>query len=392
MPSLVTGPLWGEHLPDALLFAIALAATVLCLTWLGIKAGLHRRNLRAIPVRIHVTGTRGKSTTTRLIAAGLRAGGIRVLAKATGSQPRLILPDGSEEDWPRRGPASIREQVRLFSLAHRLKVDAVVVECMAIRPEMIWASEQYLVRATMAVITNARADHYEDVGENPAAMAEALRWAAPENGNLVVDAQAATNELRQWAASRGTIVGAVDTSGLGAMEANRTLALAVCAAHGVSAEIAGAAMDKAPPDPGLYFERDLSVAGKSVRFANAFACNDIDSLALIWEKAKDGTRPVVLLNARADRPLRSKHFLEFLAAQVPRPILFIVGDRLAARLARRAGFQSDSIRRLRAGTAEAAIVELAGPAESGAMIWGIGNYYGFGARLVAQWRDRELPC
>jgi len=56
----------------------------------------HRFHLRSIPVRIHVNGTRGKSSITRLIAAGLRAGERRVVAKTTGTKPRIILEDGRE--------------------------------------------------------------------------------------------------------------------------------------------------------------------------------------------------------------------------------------------------------------------------------------------------------
>src|SRR5437660_10097702 len=114
MQFLLTG-LAAEHVPDARLFAIALAALACSIVWLSLAAWRHRRNLRAVPVRIHVAGTRGKSTTTRLIAAGLRAGGRQVLAKVTGSEPCLILPNGSEEIWPRRGPASVGEQKRLFA-------------------------------------------------------------------------------------------------------------------------------------------------------------------------------------------------------------------------------------------------------------------------------------
>ena len=64
---------------------------------------------------------------------------------------------------------------RLIARAARFRAEAVVVECMAIRKELIWASETYLIQATMAVITNARADHFEDLGEDPDAMADALR-------------------------------------------------------------------------------------------------------------------------------------------------------------------------------------------------------------------------
>ena len=37
----------------------------------------HQKSLDSIPIRIHVNGTRGKSSVTRLIAAGLREGKIK---------------------------------------------------------------------------------------------------------------------------------------------------------------------------------------------------------------------------------------------------------------------------------------------------------------------------
>ena len=390
MQFLLTG-LAAGHVPDARLFAIALAALAACIIWLGAAASRHRRNLRAIAVRIHVAGTRGKSTTTRLIAAGLRAGGLRVVAKTTGTEPRLILPDGREAAWPRRGPPSVREQTRFFAKAVRLRADAAVVECMAIRPEMVFASEHHLIRATTAVITNARADHLEDIGEHPDAAADAMRWAVPVNGKLFVADEAATPALRSSAQMRGTDITVVDTAGLGALAADRALALAVCSAHGVPAAIAGEAMDNAASDPGGFFTRDLEVGGKAVRFANAFACNDVASLALLWGAVDGSGSPVVLLNARRDRPLRTRRFLEFLAAREPAPIVFVAGDPLALLLARRAGFKRQAVRRLRSRTAAAALAELAASASAGAVIWGVGNYRGIGARIIAQLQAPTLP-
>jgi poly-gamma-glutamate synthase PgsB/CapB len=387
---------WGEHVPEGRLFAIALVAFALCALWLAIAAWRHRRNLHAVPVRIHVAGTRGKSTTTRLIAAGLRAGGRQVVAKVTGSQPRLILPDGSEQDWPRRGPASVREQARFFARAARLRGDAAVVECMAIRPALVWASEAHLVQATTAVITNVRADHGEDIGEAPEAMAEAVRWAVPLAGRLIVTAEAATPALRAFAASRGTPVTVVHTAALDPFSADRALALAVCEAHGVPAAVAARAMGATHADPGSFLARALTIGGKSVRFANAFACNDVESLALLWRMiahtAEASDPPVVLLNARRDRPLRTKCFLEFLAAQAPAALLFVAGDPLAVRLARRSGFTPGAVRRLRARTGAAALAELAGPAPAGGMIWGIGNHQGLGASLVAELAGQSSTC
>lgn len=45
---------------------------------------------RGIPHIIYVNGTRGKSTVTRLIDGGLRAGGLRVFCKTTGTLPMSI--------------------------------------------------------------------------------------------------------------------------------------------------------------------------------------------------------------------------------------------------------------------------------------------------------------
>ena len=50
----------------------------------------HLRSLSHIPLRIHVNGTRGKSSVTRLVAAGLREGGLRTFAKTTGTATSVI--------------------------------------------------------------------------------------------------------------------------------------------------------------------------------------------------------------------------------------------------------------------------------------------------------------
>jgi poly-gamma-glutamate synthase PgsB/CapB len=382
----------SEHISNARLFAVALFALAGCILWQGIMAWRHRRALRSIPVRIHVAGTRGKSTTTRLIAAALRASGRRVVAKTTGSEPRLILPDGREEIWPRRGPASIREQMRFVKRAAQLGADTIVVECMAIRPELVFASERHLIKATTTVITNARADHLEDIGESQEASAQALTWSICANGQLVMTTEAASRSLLQRAKACGTSGTVVDTTGLNPIAADRALAMAVATAHSVPAAIAERAMDAAALDPGNFHERTLTIDGKPVRFANAFSCNDVDSLKLLWSTVDTGERPVVLLNARRDRPLRTQRFLAFLTAQVPMPLLFVVGDPLAIRLARRAGFGPEAVRQLRARLPDGALRELAASVSSGGVIWGVGNYQGFGARLTAELAGPDASC
>ena len=205
------------------LFALLLPALAVLL-FLLVRAMLLRAALARVPIRIHVGGTRGKTTVCRLIAAGLRSNGIRTLAKTTGSEPLLILTDGTEQKWLRLGPPGIGEQRRFAVLAARLQAKASVLECMAIRPELVRACERDLVRATIAVLTNIRPDHLEDLS-SIGAIAESQLGLVPKNGVLVAAEEALSPPLRERAAARGTSIIAVHTVGLSAAAANRSMAL-----------------------------------------------------------------------------------------------------------------------------------------------------------------------
>src|SRR5512135_22985 len=107
---------------------MALAGVLL---YLAVERLRLERARRRVPRRVAVTGTRGKSGVTRLIASGLRASGAKVLAKTTGSRPVVILPDSSEREIARAGPATIREQLRLVALAASSGADTLVAEMMS---------------------------------------------------------------------------------------------------------------------------------------------------------------------------------------------------------------------------------------------------------------------
>ncbi|MEJ1160582.1 poly-gamma-glutamate synthase PgsB [Prosthecomicrobium sp. N25] len=391
MLSILTDPVLAERLPAPRLALLAVLCFLAAALWLAVAGFLLRRNRARIPVVIHVAGTRGKSTTVRLIAAGLRAGGLRVVGKATGSEPRLLTPDGREEPFRRRGPASIREQARLLARAAREGADALVVECMAIRPDLLWASEARLLKATTLVVTNARPDHFEELGEAPGAMAEALAWLIPQGGTVVAAREAATDGFRARAASLGARLVTVETDGLAPDAANRALALAACRIHGVGEEAAAAGMAFALPDPGHFAAWEAQIEGKTIRFANAFACNDVVSLEALWAERPPEGRPVVVLNARRDRPLRSRHFVRFLAARRPLPLLFVAGDGLAAVLARRAGFGAGDVVGLPPDPRRA-LAALAAAVPPGTTVWGVGNYAGLGRELAALLGPEPPAC
>ena len=89
---------------------------------------------------IYVNGTRGKSSVTRLIDAGLRAGGWRTYAKTTGTLPMIIDTNGNEKLIRRRGRANIKEQIKILKQAALEKAEVLVIECMAVNPELQYIS------------------------------------------------------------------------------------------------------------------------------------------------------------------------------------------------------------------------------------------------------------
>src|SRR5690606_34989028 len=109
---------------------------VLLVGWGAVEHYRHMENLRRIPIRIHVNGTRGKSSVTRLIAAALREAGLLTCAKTTGTLARMILPDGREVPIFRPAGANIIEQGRIVGAAAAYGAQALVVECMALQPEL----------------------------------------------------------------------------------------------------------------------------------------------------------------------------------------------------------------------------------------------------------------
>ena len=145
---------------------LTLSILLLILIGLGlVESHFHRLSLAQLPIRIHVNGSRGKSSVTRLIAAGLRAGGLKTLAKTTGTAPRIIDENGKDRIIHRLRDASIGEQVRLLRNFANKKPDAVVIECMAVNPQYQWVSEQKMIQSTVSVITNVRPDHLDEMDQ-----------------------------------------------------------------------------------------------------------------------------------------------------------------------------------------------------------------------------------
>jgi poly-gamma-glutamate synthase PgsB/CapB len=161
---------------------VLIIVTLILITHWIIEYQRHLKNVRAIPIRIHVNGTRGKSSVTRLIAAGLREGGKTTVAKTTGTLPRVILPDGREAAVIRLMGANIIEQKYIFRHAVKHNPDAIVIECMAVNPVLQWITERKFIRSTISVITNCREDHLDLMGSTVQSVTMCLSNTIPKHG------------------------------------------------------------------------------------------------------------------------------------------------------------------------------------------------------------------
>jgi len=300
----------------------------------------HQKRVNSIPIRIHVNGTRGKSTTTRLIASGLREAGFKVLAKTTGTLPRLIFEDGMETSLKRRGNPNIIEQLKIFKEAAKRKVSVLVLECMAVSPELQWVSEHKMVKSTIGVITNVREDHLEDIGPGLNNMAESLKFSIPQGGMLVTAEKNFFSFFKEqaeklktkiiWADPVDVSDRTIDKFNYMNFKENVSIALQVNKLLGVKEEVALKGMLKANPDPGALKIFKLVKEGKIVFFVNAFAVNDRRSALLVWENIKKifdlSNLPVMgIVNSREDRALRAIQFAHILAKEITLSKIILVG-------------------------------------------------------------------
>lgn len=123
-------------------------------------------SVKKIPLRILVNGTRGKSTTVKLIYNILRDTGINVYAKITGNKPIILSPDGSSRILKRYSPPSIIENIKLLRQFARGKPDAVILECMALQSETQLILGKYIFKPNHTILTNILPDHKEVMGTN----------------------------------------------------------------------------------------------------------------------------------------------------------------------------------------------------------------------------------
>ena len=302
----------------------------------------HQKRIYSIPIRIHINGTRGKSSVTRLVGAGLRAGGISTITKVTGTFPRLIIEDGTETYIHRKSDANIIEQLSIVKYAAVRKAQALVMECMALQPQYQTITEKQMIHSNLSVMTNVRLDHVDVMGHTLPEIAETLGRTIPRNEHFFTSENVIPQTLKKMADKRNTVSHFIDSKSITSEEMksfsyiehreNVALALAICQHCEIDRETALEGMYQAIPDEGALRCYKVEAFNKQLFFYNAFAANDPDSTFMVWQKVRDeigfeGVR-IVLLNTRQDRLDRARQLAEMVATKLADEIdyLMLIGQ------------------------------------------------------------------
>jgi len=313
----------GERLVAVGLVVLLIAALLISLYW-GISLARHKRRLEQLGVRVHVNGIRGKSTVTRLVAGVLREGGFVTVAKTTGSAARVIGPHGEEDAIPRRGAATINEQIDIVARHVTPDIEALVIECMAVSPVYQEYSQDHIVRSDITVITNVREDHQEEMGETLEEIADAMSLTIPRGGILITaeDRPHLRERLCRNTLKRGSVfifadpawVTDDDMRGFDYLQfkPNVAVGLAIAQVLGINRDAAVRGMWKCVPDVGVVRLRHYEIGGKDVLWIPLFAANDRESVALTFEALKPyyprSWTVIGILNNRWDRGRRAELF------------------------------------------------------------------------------------
>ena len=284
---------------------------------------------------IHVNGIRGKTSVCRLIDAHLRGAGYRVFTKTTGSTPCYIDVAGEEHEISRHGPANIGEQLSMIRKAQREKAEVLILECMAVQPELQSLSQQSIVKGNLNVITNVRYDHIFEMGQSLEEIAESLSGTIPSKGVLFTADEAFFPFFQKKCEERGTEA-VLCRQGEYAAGENEAIACAVGERLGVPPETF-------PEHIGGYredFGAQKLYKTEKGEFLNLFSANDPQSTRMLLDRYfSDSSRVVFLLNNRADRPDRLLLFIRYFFKDLPYGKVLVMGEarHLACRLLRRGG-------------------------------------------------------
>lgn len=368
-----------------------------------IRLDHHRR---AVPLLIAVTGTRGKTSVARMLASVLRESGRRALAKTTGSEPALIMPDGMERGIRRRGRPSIIEQKHVVRIAAQLDADAAVVEVMSIHRENHLVEARRLLKPDLVLATNFRVDHTAALGETREAVASVIALDVLPGARVFVPQGECLPAFRAAVKERGgeliEVPPGTASPPLGQFGENEDLVYAAARMLGIADQVIREGIDRARGDIGALriWRYQPGDVGPACFLVNAFAANDPESTSRIHEEVMaaldvDPGRCVGLLSLRHDRGDRTLQWVSALGEGFLGRFsaLYVLGLHAPALVRRLRRFDDAARVEVLRWTRPAEITQtvVSGIAEAGGAVFGFGNIGGVGEALVAHWSEAGEP-
>lgn len=288
---------------------------------------IYRSKLKHV---IYVNGTRGKSTVTRLIYAGLKASDMRCSAKTTGTVPIYIDPEGVEHSIKRKGRANIKEQIQILKKANEDDSEVLVIECMAITPELQYVSQHKMLKSDIGVITNVRMDHSDVMGNTLTKIAYSLSNTIPSQGTLFTTENKYYFIFDKICDKLNTISYLVDVDNSLPdfdFKDNISLALAVCEYCGINRENALISMKDFIRDP---YSLSIYKFENGGLFVNGLSINDVDSTEIVYNHIMDkykfnNKEFIMLFNNRVDRGYRTRQLIDFIG-KIGASRVWISGD------------------------------------------------------------------
>ena len=339
---------------------------------------------------VHVNGIRGKSTTTRLIDAGLRAGGWKVFCKTTGTVPMTIGVDNVARPLFRRGRANINEQLRILHRAAEEGAEVLVLECMAVDPKLQNVAQHRMVRGDVGVITNVRLDHTAEMGETLEEICDSLSNTIPRDGVLFTADENFAPQLRRNGEKIGceTVLALPEGSEPDFdFPENVALALAVCERLGVERSVALEGM--------LHYQRDpyalsLYKLPNGCVFINGMSINDPQSTEMVCRRVMEkygweGRELLLVINNRPDRGYRTEHMAMVAKALAPGRVWLLGASQMT--MERRIRRDVSGVEVL--GFRKAEELPLEGLNES-TVVFAVGNVAGPGHALMKRIREEAV--
>ncbi len=125
---------------------------------------IFKEKIDRIPLRIIVEGTRGKSSTVKMLEEMMRGLGRKTFAKITGEETPFLVYDGVMVPLYRQNKAVLLDYETVPTILN-FDIDAIVLENQAITPYTM-RHVHYMIRPQHVIIPNIRLDHNETLGSD----------------------------------------------------------------------------------------------------------------------------------------------------------------------------------------------------------------------------------